>query len=168
MVLGSSSLLRPSPAPLVRAALLGCLAFASATPPATAASAAPTRARSWASRSLIPIRRGAAPVQAGDGCAHHDRARPRAAACRCEVRQQQRPAATVAPKQARKTPTTRHTPQKAVAVRTTRCPRRSSSRLPDSAIDSPQHVSRTLVLALGLLVLLSASLVAGAARELAR
>ena len=37
-----------------------------------------------------------------------------------------------------------------------------------STIDSPQHVSRTLVLALGVLVLLSASLVAGAARELAR
>jgi hypothetical protein len=37
-----------------------------------------------------------------------------------------------------------------------------------STIDSPQHVSRTLVLALGVLVLLSASLVAGTARELAR
>jgi hypothetical protein len=38
---GSSSLLRPSPAPLVRVALLGVLAFGFAAPSATAVSPAP-------------------------------------------------------------------------------------------------------------------------------
>jgi len=38
----------------------------------------------------------------------------------------------------------------------------------NATIDAPARVSLTLALALGLLVLISASLVAGAARELAR
>ena len=166
MSTGSSSLLRPSPAPLVRAAQLGILAFASATPPATAGSPAPDPSPLIGPAQPDPYPLPRAPVKPATvvritTVPVHVQRLP------VEVRQQQRPAATVAPKQAQKTPTTRHTPQKAVAVRTTHSAPELVA-LAYSAIDSPQHVSRRLVLALGLLVLLSASLVAGAARELAR
>jgi hypothetical protein len=78
----------------------------------------------------------------------------------------QPPAATAAPKHAPKPAAPRHKRQKAVVRSTRSAPELVA--LAYSTIDSPQHVSRTLVLALGVLVLLSASLVAGAARELAR
>ena len=64
-----------------------------------------------------------------------------------------------------------HATRPAPAVETIRSPDHPVPRfvaLGRTAIDSPERVSRTLALALGLLVLLSASLVAGAARELAR
>jgi len=64
-----------------------------------------------------------------------------------------------------------HATRPAPAVETIRSPDHPVPRfvaLGSTAIDSPGRVSRTLALALGLLVLLSASLVAGAARELGR
>lgn len=64
-----------------------------------------------------------------------------------------------------------HATRPAPAVETIRSPDHPVPRfvaLGSTAIDSPERVSRTLALALALLVLLSASLVAGAARELAR
>ena len=165
MKTGSSSLLRPSPAPLVRVAVLGVLAFAIAPPLATAASPAPDPSphMGLAQPDPYPLPRGpiqpATPVLVRTVPVYVQRLPVRV----------QTPAATVTPKQVRKATATRHKPQK---------PRRPSYAQPDSApelvalaysaIDSSQHVSRKLVLALGLLVLLSASLVAGTARELAR
>jgi hypothetical protein len=64
-----------------------------------------------------------------------------------------------------------HATRPAPAVETIRSPDHPVPRfvaLGRTAIDAPERVSRTLALALALLVLLSASLVAGAARELAR
>jgi len=78
--------------------------------------------------------------------------------------------AAAAKKTTHRKPVTRAT-RPAPAVETIRSPDHPVPRfvaLGSTAIDSPGRVSRTLALALGLLVLLSASLVAGAARELAR
>lgn len=171
MVTGSSSLLRPSPAPLVRAAVLGFLALAVAPPLATAASHAPDPSphaglalpdpyptpHALATRTT-PVRITTVPVYV----------QPLPVTV-------QTPEAQAKPK--RTLPVARHKPQKAIV--------RSSQpvepvRNPDHAalqtvalgrtalVESPQHTSRRLVLALGVLVLLSASFVAGAARELAQ
>jgi hypothetical protein len=161
MKTGSSSLLRPSPAPLAGVTLLGILALAFA-PLATAASPAPDPSPHVALAQPDPFPLPRAPTQPAMPVLV--RTVP-VYVQRPSVRVQT-PAATVAPKQARKAPATRHKPQKSV-VRTTH----SASELVAlaySTVDSPQHVSRTLVLVLGLLVVLSASLVAGAARELTR
>jgi len=149
------SLLRPSPAPLVRAAVLGFLAFAVAPPLATAASHAPDPSPHYGlvapdpypKQAVRPPRTTSAPVTS--------------------VR---RLPVTV------KSPAARAAPKKAV-VRSTqpveplRIPDHAAPQLvalAQQAVDSSQHAPRKLVLALGALVLLSASLVAGAARELAR
>jgi hypothetical protein len=154
MKTGSSSLLRPSPAPLVRVALLGILVLALAPPVATAAAHAPdpsplTGLPRPDPYPTTPIRVPTVPVQVQ----------------RLPVRVQP-PAAAVAPKRTPTVAASRHTPQKAVVRSTDSAPQLVA--LAYSEIASPRHVSRTLVLVLGLLVLLSVSLVAGAARELAR
>lgn len=159
MVAGSSALLRPSPAPLVRAAVLGMIAFALATPAATAASHAPDPSPANGLLAPDPYPAQREPV------AHTTPVRMTTVPVyiqRLPVRVQT-PAAMVAPKQAHKAP-------KAV-VETIRIPDHAAPQLvalAHTAVDSSQHPSRKLVLALGALVLLSASLVAGAARELAR
>jgi hypothetical protein len=88
----------------------------------------------------------------------------------------QRLPVTVAPKRDRTAPVARPKPKKLVThsprtVEPIRIPGHTPPQfvaLAQTTVESPQHVPRRLVLALGALVLLSASLVAGAARELAR
>jgi len=84
-------------------------------------------------------------------------------------------AATTAPHRARVVPAKRSTPRKtalpkhkAAPVRTPDHPAPRLVALGRTVLEPPHRTSRTLAVALGLLVLLSASLVAGAARELAR
>jgi hypothetical protein len=156
VVTGSASLLRPSPAPLVRAAVLGFLAFAVAPPLATAASHAPDPSPHYGLVAPDPY-----PTP---------QASPAPRTISAPVTSVRRLPVTV------KSPAARGAPKKAV-VRSTqpveplRIPDHAAPRLvalAQQAVDSSQHVPRKLVLALGALVLLSASLVAGAARELAR
>ena len=163
MKTGSSSLLRPSPAPLVRVAVLGALAFAIAPPLATAASPAPDPSPDLGLAQPDPYPLPHAPAQPATPVLV--RTVP-VYVQRPSVRVQT-PAATVTQKHVRQATATQHKPQQAV-VRTTTHGAPELVALAYSAIHSSQHVSRKLVLALGLLVLLSASLVAGAARELAR
>jgi hypothetical protein len=155
---GSSSLLRPSSAPLVRVAVLGILALAVAPPVATAASHAPDPSPVTGLVRPDPYPAARAP------------AKPTTPIRVTTVPAQQRLPVHVQrvapPRHAPKAATPRHKPPKTVARSTNSGPELVA--LAYSAIASPRHVSRTLVLVLGLLVLLSASLVAGAARELAR
>ena len=161
---GSSSLLRPSPAPLVRVAVLGFVALTAAPPLAIAAAHAPDP-----SPRTGPLTGLAAP---------DPYPAPRTAPARITPVQARMPAAPAAPapaKRPRKAPA-RHVPKRAsprpvTPVEPVRLSDLSAPRfaaLAQAAVGPPRHVSRNLVLALGLLVLLSASLVAGAARELAR
>lgn len=162
---GSSSLLRPSPAPLVRAALLGFLALAVAPPLATAASHSPDPSPAGGLLAPDAYPDPAAPVQ-------HAIPMP---ITTVRVYVQQPVGVTAAPKRGRIAPVARQKPKEAVSRSTApavpiRLPDQASRQfvaLGRAAVGSPQHASRRLVLALGLLVLLSASLVAGAARELA-
>jgi hypothetical protein len=172
VVTGSASLLRPSPAPLVRAAVLGFLAFAVAPPLATAASHAPDPSPHYGLVAPDPY-----PTPQASPA-------PRAISVRITtvpVYVQRLPVTVQSPeaqaKPKRMVPVVRHRPQKAVVrssqpVEPVRNPDHAAPQIvalgQTALVESPQHASRRLVLALGVLVLLSASLVAGAARELAR
>jgi hypothetical protein len=170
VVAGNSALLRPSPAPLVRAALLGFLALAAIPSLASAASHAPDPSPAGGLVAPDPYPASLAPA-------------PQTAPARITtlpISVQRLPVTVQTPpaaaKHSRKGPVVRRKPHKAVLHRTkpaqpVRIPDHAAPRLvalARTAVEQPQDVSRKLVLALGALVLLSGSLVAGAARELAR
>jgi hypothetical protein len=184
-VASGSSLLRQSGTPLRCAFLVALPAFALAAPAAAAPPYAPdpspltnlTRPdpypaqRTPAARSAEPIQlTPVTPVHIGPvQTAPVPVTIPRLPAKRT-VPVHTGHVAAAAKKTTHRKPVT-HATRPAPAVETIRSPDHPVPRfvaLGQTATDSPERVSRTLALALGLLVLLSASLVAGAARELAR
>jgi hypothetical protein len=169
VVAGSSALLRPSSAPLVRLAVLSLVGLAVAPPLANAASHAPDPSPHYGLVAPDPY-----------PTSHAPRTTPvRITTVPVYVQRLpvtvQSPEAQAKPK--RTVPVVRQRPQKAVVrssqpVEPVRNPDHAAPQIvalgQTALVESPQHASRRLVLALGVLVLLSASLVAGAARELAR
>jgi hypothetical protein len=155
---GDSSLLRPQVAPRARVALLaGLLLVAIAAPAAQGAAPAPDPSP--------PAGRVAPDV--------YPSVNAPAAAVRPVVRTKpsRAPAAPAhaaqpVPKKVRPKEPTRTAPVEPFRAPDHQAPRLAS--LARAAVDPASRVSARLALTLGLLVLLSASLVAGAARELAR
>ena len=171
MLAGSSALLRPSPAPLVRVAVLSLVGLTVAPPLANAGSHSPDPSPHY---SLV----------APDPYPTEHALAPRTTPVRITtvpVYVQRLPVTVQSPeaqaKPKRTVPVARHRPQKAGVrssqpVEPVRNPDHAALQIvavgQTALVESPQHASRRLVLALCVLVLLSASLVAGAARELAR
>ena len=165
---GSSELLRLLPARRACAALLAVLAVTIGAPVAEAVTASPDPSPATGAVSPDPyptVRTPAEPVASPAATAPVQRQRQVTHVA----------AATTAPHRARVVPAKRSTPRKtalpkhkAAPVRTPDHPAPRLVALGRTVLEPPHRTSRTLAVALGLLVLLSASLVAGAARELAR
>lgn len=158
MTAGDSSLLRPQVAPWARVALLAVLLVAIAAPPARGAG--PTPDPSPPSGSVAP---DAYPAV---------KTRPtavRPVAQTVPTRTPAAPAHVAQPVQTKKVRPKK--PTRMAPVVPFRAPDHPAPRLAllaRAAVDPASGISARLALTLGLLILLSASLVAGAARELAR
>jgi len=171
-------LLRPQVARGARVALLAVVLLAIAAPAARAASPVPDpspRSAAVTPDAYPDVRApsGRAPAVVGRGVDVRRGVQTVPATPSASVPAPARAAAVATPthpapakKHARPKPVVPTTP-----VETIRAPDHSAPQLATlarAAVDSPKRVSLTLALALGLLILISASLVAGAARELAR
>ena len=171
MTPGCSSLLRPSPAPQVRLAVLAIVALALGTTSARAASPAPAPDPSPRAGLAEPDPYPAPSAPSSRTGPVHVTTVP-VTIERLPVRKS--PVESAAAAKKRVAPLTK---RKAVAhaaqrpVETIRSPDHPAPQivaLGQIAVDPPRRVSQTLALTLGLLVLASTALVAGAARELAR